>query len=1054
MLQLGEGAATGSILGDVVNEGTLAFNRSDMVTFDGQISGGGLLHQMGGGTTVLTGGSSHAGGTVISHGMLQLGNGGTTGAIQGDVANNGVLAFNRADEVVFGGRVTGTGQLHQIGGGTTVLTGDSSHAGGTVISSGVLQLGDGGTTGSILGDVINNAALAFDRADNFQFAGLISGAGELRQIGSGVTVLSGANTYSGATRVENGTLLVNGDQSGATGLTSAASGASLGGSGRIGGDVVVGDGASLTPGGAVGQAGTLSIGGDLTLAAGSNSNFQFGAANVAGGGLNDMVNVGGDLTLDGTLNVAVTAGGAFDAGVYRVFNYDGTLIDNGLELGALPAGADVIVQTSVANQVNLVNAGGLALNFWDGAAGPKFDGQVSGGDGVWQNGSGNNNWTEATGAINAGYDDGAFAIFMGAKGVVDVDNSLGAVTAAGMQFATDGYRIQGGDLTLVGPQSTIRVGDGTAAGAGITATIASRLVGDSQLVKTDLGTLVLTAENGFTGGTLVHEGVLQLGDGGTTGSILGDVVNDGVLAFNRSDVVTFAGQISGGGLLRQIGGGTTILSGDSMGFLGQTQVARGILAVTGKLGGGVEVQSGARLEGTGVIGGADHRQGGIIAPGMNGLGVLTLTGDYVGAGGTLEIEAVLGGDDSAADRLVIGGGATGAATVQVLNRGGLGAQTVEGVKIIDIAGGSSAKFTLAGDYLFEGEQAVIAGAYAYVLRQNGVTGPADGDWYLRSSLISQPTEPIYQPGVPVYEAYPRALAALNGLPTLRQRVGDRQQAADGAWIRAEGSMERLGAERSTSATESRTQTWKVQMGVDRVLASDATGDALIGAVTAHYGEANANAASVYGAGGVDGRGYGLGATLTWYGANGWYVDGQAQFSRFESDLSSVVLGDLVEGNTGYGQIFGLEGGRAYDLGGGITLTPQAQAVYSRVTFDRFVDPSEAIVAIGDNRSLDTRVGAALDYVKAWSGQGQGGVSRFYAVANLHYEWLDGVTTTVSGASFGAEGRPLWGEAGLGASHDWADGRYVLFGEVSAATAFDHFGDDRRIKGAVGFRMQF
>ena len=161
------------------------------------------------------------------------------------------------------------------------------------------------------------------------------------------------------------------------------------------------------------------------------------------------------------------------------------------------------MQTSVANQVNLINVGGATLNFWDGAAGPKFNGAVNGGSGVWQNGSGNDNWADATGAVNAGYDDGAFAIFTGAAGTVTIDNGLGAVAASGLQFATDGYTITGDALTLTGPQSVIRVGDGTAAGAGYTATIAAELTGATQLVKTDLGTLLLTGANTYTGGTAI-----------------------------------------------------------------------------------------------------------------------------------------------------------------------------------------------------------------------------------------------------------------------------------------------------------------------------------------------------------------------------------------------------------------------------------------------------------------------------------------------------------------------------------------------------------------------
>ena len=93
---------------------------------------------------MLTGANSYTGGTTISAGTLQLGNGGTTGSIVGDVTDNGTLAFNRSDAITFGGVVSGTGSLTQLGAGTTTLTGTNTYTGGTTISAGRLQLGDGG----------------------------------------------------------------------------------------------------------------------------------------------------------------------------------------------------------------------------------------------------------------------------------------------------------------------------------------------------------------------------------------------------------------------------------------------------------------------------------------------------------------------------------------------------------------------------------------------------------------------------------------------------------------------------------------------------------------------------------------------------------------------------------------------------------------------------------------------------------------------------------------------------------------------------------------------
>src|SRR3546814_902227 len=116
-----------------------------------------------------------------------------------------------------------------------------------------------------------------------------------------------------------------------------------------------------------------------------------------------------------------------------------------------------------------------------------------------------------------------------------------------------------------------------------------------------------------------------------------------------------------------------------------------------------------------------------------------MSGDYTGNGGTLEIEAVLGGDASSTDRLVVNGSTAGNTQIAVLNRGGLGGLTAEGIKIVDVTGTSHGIFALDGDYVFEGEQAVIAGAYGYRLYQNGIASPGDGDWYLRSTLLNPDT---------------------------------------------------------------------------------------------------------------------------------------------------------------------------------------------------------------------------------------------------------------------------------------------------------------------------
>ena len=711
--------------------GTLNVDSGTTLNLGGVIGGAGVLTKTGSGNVQLTADNNYTGLTTIDAGVLQLGNGGTTGSLVGDIIDNGLLVINRTNTVTLPGVISGTGSLAQNGTGTTILTATNSYTGGTTINAGTLQLGNGGTSGSLVGDIIDNGTLAFNRSDDLVYANAVSGTGGLRQLGPNALTLTGANSYTGTTSVDSGSLYVNGNQSGATGVTTVANGATLGGTGTLGGSVSVADGGILSPGGNGVTPGTLTLNGDLGLANGSILNYSFGQADVPGGPLNDLVKVGGNLTLDGTLNVVAPPGGSFDPGVYRVIDYSGTLTNNGLVVGAIPS-TGLIVQTGVANQVNLINTAGLTLNYWDGAAGPGNNGAVNGGDGTWQNVNGNTNWTDENGVVNAYYADRSFAIFEATPGTVTVDNSLGGVSVAGMQFASNGYIVQGDPITLAGTladpsQSIVRVGDGSTAGAGYIATIGSVLTGTSGLTKTDAGTLVLSgtntytgntevnggtlqiasdaslgsaagslsfnggtlhttadivsnraqtldagggtlandagtslvlggtlggagaltkagagttvllADTTYTGGTTIGGGTLQLGNGGTVGSLLGDVTDQGTLAFNRSDVFTFSGIVSGTGTLAQSGGGTTILTGAST-YTGGTAINAGTLQLgnggtTGSLVGNVVNDGTLAFNRTDVLS-VDGTISGTGDLQQNGSGATTLTGTNTYAGTT------------------------------------------------------------------------------------------------------------------------------------------------------------------------------------------------------------------------------------------------------------------------------------------------------------------------------------------------------------------------------------------------------------------------------------
>ena len=98
--------------------------------------------------------------------------------------------------------------------------------------------------------------------------------------------------------------------------------------------------------------GTANIIGDLNYSAGAGSDFELGTPGIIGSAVNDLINVDGNLTLNGTFNVIPVPG--FGAGTYRLINYNGALVNNGAVLGSVPSGYLAALDLSVTNQINLI----------------------------------------------------------------------------------------------------------------------------------------------------------------------------------------------------------------------------------------------------------------------------------------------------------------------------------------------------------------------------------------------------------------------------------------------------------------------------------------------------------------------------------------------------------------------------------------------------------------------------------------------------------------------------------------------------------------------------
>ncbi len=259
-------------------------------------------------------------------GVINL-NGGLFETVAG-IAQSTSSGTNNSAFVNFAG-----GTLRGLANGATLLnsnlTGVALNAGG-----GTIDLGAG---------ITNTIAAA------------MSGAGGLTKTGAGRLVLSGSNTFGGLTAVSAGELAVNGAV--AAGGVSVASGALLAGSGVIGGPVNVLDGGIVGPGN---SPGTLTVNDAFSLAGTSVLAFELNAANTtSGGGINDLITGVTNLTLAGFLDI--TGSGDWtnvaNGSSWRLFNYSGTLTDNGLAIRTAPtlaAGQSFQISTATANQVNVV----------------------------------------------------------------------------------------------------------------------------------------------------------------------------------------------------------------------------------------------------------------------------------------------------------------------------------------------------------------------------------------------------------------------------------------------------------------------------------------------------------------------------------------------------------------------------------------------------------------------------------------------------------------------------------------------------------------------------
>ncbi|HBV12218.1 MAG TPA: outer membrane autotransporter, partial [Brevundimonas sp.] len=335
VLQIGNDGATGSVLGDIVNHGALAFQRSDDFAFDGIVSGSGVLIKNGAGTLTLAGANTYTGGTTLRGGVVAVAQdvnlGHADGALRFDggalrvtgtdfTGTNRAIAWSAAggtfdiaeaaNRFEVSADINGAGAMIKRGEGTLLLSGANIFGGARIEDGGLI-----GTTASLSGDIALIAAssrLSLTNTDAGVFAGALSGIGRVSLDGSGTVLLTGDSSgFSGLTTLNAGKLLVGAPNGNGRlgGSLEVLSGATLGGSGAIGSGVgshiSIAAGGVLSPGNSIG---TLTINGDLTFASGARFEVEVNPL----GADSDLVRVTGSATLNGGTVAHIGANGRYD----------------------------------------------------------------------------------------------------------------------------------------------------------------------------------------------------------------------------------------------------------------------------------------------------------------------------------------------------------------------------------------------------------------------------------------------------------------------------------------------------------------------------------------------------------------------------------------------------------------------------------------------------------------------------------------------------------------------------------------------------------------------
>ncbi len=962
--------------GDVTDDATLELNTGG--TFDNAISGSGQVVKSGDKMLTLSGANSYSGGTLISDGTLVASNVEALGT--GDVTNNATLALNTGGD--FTNNISGSGQVVKSGDDTLTLSGANSYTGGTTISGGTLVATNVDALGT--GDVTDNATLELNTGGTFD--NVISGSGQVVKSGDDTLTLSGANSYTGGTLISGGTLV-------ATSVEALGSG-----------DVTDNAVLELNTGGtfdnAISGSGQVVKSGDKTLTL-SGANSYTGGTTISGGTLvASNVEALGSGDIDNYASLQLNASGQF-------VTANLTTHDNAIT--AIGAGSALRANT-LTQEANST----LAVHLTDSNSGAIVTADRANLGGTLDiTGIGNvaKSWTRDAYAYTLIDSDSA------------IDSDFAQFTVAGMDakqvdFLTVDGRVNADDDTrydVTASLSWYADSDNAATDAHGTFTLSEQghsftlntaltdvdatLNPDSatywdgkSLIKRGAGTLILGAQNTYSGDTDVQEGALWLAETATIGSA------------GSAQAVNIAANAAFGGHNATVNGHVNNLG--NLYFVDTFTV------------------NGDVVNSSAMISGSDQPNN-----------TLTIAGNYTGNDGHLYLNTQLGDDSSPTDKLIVTGDTAGSTTLHITNVNGLGAQTVNGIEVIEVGGQSDGDFRL-----YKGH--VDINAWTYTLKQDG------GDWYLRSESDDVPddggevtppddggevtppddggevtppddggevtppddggevtppdddgevtppddggditppddggdiTPPDGGDVTPVAPQYRADIGVYLGnqwmarnlqMQTLYDREGSQYRSADGSiWMRFKaGKAESQAVNGNVDIDSDYSQ---FQLGGDILTWSDGAQSVTVGlmgsyinASTDSTGNRGADGSQFSANGSVDG--YNLGLYATWFADaqshRGAYIDSWYQYGAYNNSVDNDGLSASRYDSAAHA--VSLETGYRYDIAlsnrNTVSLTPQAQVTWQRYSADTVIDDGGTRISGQNDDSWTTRLGMRVD----------------------------------------------------------------------------------------------